>query len=70
MNTAQQNAFTRLDDVGQIGSQDIHHKRVEADRRLEDLRKFRQDNRLHREPNYPDANWRIFSALLKRVWVN
>ena len=32
-----------------------------ADKRLEDLRKFRQDNRLHREPNYPDANWRIFS---------
>lgn len=61
MNTAQQNAFTRLDDVGQIRSQDIHHRRVEADKRLEDLRKFRQDNRLHREPNYPDANWRIFS---------
>lgn len=61
MNTAQRNALTRFDDVEQIGSQDLHHKRVEVDKRLEDLRKFRQDNRLHREPNYPDAQWRIFS---------
>ena len=61
MNTAQQNAFTRFDDVEQIGSQDLHHKRVEVDKRREDLRKFRQDNRLHREPNYPDVEWQIFS---------
>lgn len=60
INRAERDAIARLDQVEGMRSLDLHHKRVEAGKRVEDLAKFRAENGLSRSPTYPDVGWSVF----------
>ena len=51
INRAEKEAVARFDQVEATRKSDLHHLRVEHDKRVKDLAKFRADNRLSRSPD-------------------
>ena len=60
INRAEREAVAGFDQVEGMRSPELHHKRVEVDKRVKDLAKFRAANRLSRSPDYPDSGWSVF----------
>ena len=54
INQAEKEAVARFNEVEGTRGSELHHRRVEVDKRAQDLAKFRADNRLSRSPDYPD----------------
>ena len=60
INRAEREAIARFNEVEGTRRSDLHHQRVEVDKRVKDLAKFRAENRLSRSPDYPDLGLRFF----------
>lgn len=60
INRAEREAIARFNEVEGTRRADLHHQRVEVDKRVKDLTKFRAENRLSRSPDYPDSGSRVF----------
>ena len=60
INRAEREAIARFNEVEGTRRSDLHHRRVEVDKRVKDLAKFRAENRLSRSPDYPDSGWSVF----------
>ena len=59
INWAEKEAVARFSEVEGTRGGELHHLRVEHDKRVKDLSKFRADNRLARSPDYPDFGWSV-----------